>query len=242
MPIDFEELDYRQTDLGELILRRRGIPSLGGQAVFEVKLGDEFLMSSLFNEGEVALARLGLAELAAASLDVVVGGLGLGYTAAAALEYPQVATLLVIEALAEVIDWHQRGLVPLGATLSTDPRCRLIRGDFFALMEPPAQGFDPQNPERRFHAILLDIDHSPRKVLHPRHQRFYEPDGLRQLTHTLHPGGIFGLWSDDPPDDDFLHTLKTVFAAAQAHVVTFPNPLLNSQAANTLYIARTAYD
>ena len=79
MSIDFEELDYRNTPIGVVSLRRRRHVSLDID-VYEVKLGDEFLMSSLFTEGEIALARLGLAGLTG-PLDVVVGGLGLGYTA-----------------------------------------------------------------------------------------------------------------------------------------------------------------
>ncbi|MBA3609249.1 MAG: spermidine synthase, partial [Chthoniobacterales bacterium] len=63
MSRDFAELDFRETSLGELSLRRRRILSLGGMEVFEVKLGDAFLMSSLFHEVEVALAHLGLSEL-----------------------------------------------------------------------------------------------------------------------------------------------------------------------------------
>src|SRR5688572_27725065 len=114
MSSDFEELDYRRTPLGELSLRRRRLLSLEGRVVYEVKLGDEFRMSSLFSEGEVALATLGLAAHGGSLLDVVVGGLGLGYTAAAALDFPGVRSVLVIEALAEVIRWHRNALVPLG--------------------------------------------------------------------------------------------------------------------------------
>jgi spermidine synthase len=114
MSLNFAELDYRQTHLGELTLRRRRIPALDDTEVFEVKLGNDFLMSNLFNTGEIALADLGLAELDAGPLDVVVGGLGLGYTAAAALDHPTVRSVLVIEALVAIIDWHQSGLVPLG--------------------------------------------------------------------------------------------------------------------------------
>src|SRR5688572_24874473 len=236
---DFEELDYRRTPLGELSLRRRRVLSLEGREVFEVKLGDEFLMSSLFNEGEIALATLGLAGQDAAELDVVVGGLGLGYTAAAALDFPGVHSVLVIEALPEVIHWHQKGLVPLGAKLTADARCRLISGDFFALARSAGQGFDHDAPGRRFHAILLDVDHSPRHLLHPRHGAFYEPAGLRSLANFLHPGGVFALWSNDPPDEEFLEALTSTFAAAKAHVVTFHNPLQNREAANTVYVART---
>src|SRR5260370_37766052 len=132
MSRDFEELDYQETPLGGLIRRRRRMLSLGGMEVYEVMLGDAFLMSSLFHEVEVALAHCGLSELRGDSWDVVVGGLGLGYTAVAALEHREVASLLIVDALSPGIDWHQRGLVPLGAKLAGDPRCRMLVADFFA--------------------------------------------------------------------------------------------------------------
>ena len=112
MSLYFEELDYRLTPIGALSLRRRRELSLGVD-VFEIKLGDQYLMSSLFTASEIALARLGLAELSGPGLDVVVGGLGLGYTAQAVLEHETVKSLLVVEALDAVIDWHETGLLPL---------------------------------------------------------------------------------------------------------------------------------
>jgi spermidine synthase len=235
MSRDFEELDYRETPLGVLSLRRRRMLSLGRE-IFEVKLGEAFLMSSLFHEVEEALAHLGLSELKGDAWDVVVGGLGLGYTAAAALEHRQVMSLLIVDALEAVIEWHQRGLVPLGKKLTRDPRCRMVHADFFEQAQS-AQGFDPERPGRKFHAVLLDIDHSPRNLLHPGNAAFYEPDGLRALASHLHPGGIFALWSDDPPDEDFLEGLSTAFANARAHIVTFPNPLTESDSASTVYVA-----
>ncbi len=237
MSRDFEELDYRETPLGELTLRRRCVHSLGGIDVFEVKLGDAFLMSSLFHEVEVALANLGLAALDAGAWEVVVGGLGLGYTARAALDHAAVDSLLVVDALEAVIEWHQRGLVPLGPALTADPRCRFIHGDFFALAASES-GFDPAQPGRKFHAVLLDIDHSPRNLLAPQNAAFYQPAGLRALAEHLHEGGVFALWSDDPPDEDFLRALKSVFATATAQVVTFPNPLLDRESASTVYVAK----
>ncbi|MPR13400.1 spermidine synthase, partial [Microvirga sp. M8] len=100
--------------MGARSLRRRRDLRSGGD-IYEIKLNDEFLMSSLFNASDIALARLGLAALTGTSFDVVVGGLGLGYTAQAVLEHAQVGSLLVVDALAEVIEWHQQGLLPLGA-------------------------------------------------------------------------------------------------------------------------------
>ena len=241
MSRDFEELDYRKTPLGELTLRRRRVHALGGIDVFEVKLGDAFLMSSLFHEVEVALANLGLAALDPGAWDVVVGGLGLGYTARAALDHAAVKSLLVVDALDTVIEWHERGLVPLGPALTADPRCRFIHGDFFALAAS-ASGFDPDQQDRKFHAVLLDIDHSPRNLLHPQNAAFYEPAGLRALAAHLHDGGVFALWSDDPPDEDFLRALEAVFATSAAHVVKFPNPLLDRESASTVYVARKAME
>lgn len=239
MSRDFEELDFQKTPLGEVSLRRRRILSLGGMEVFEVQLGDAFLMSSLFHEVEVALAHLALSELGGDSWDVVVGGLGLGYTAVAALEHREVASLLVVDALAPVIEWHEKGLVPLGQTLTGDPRCRLLLADFFAGARS-VDGFDPEQPRRLFHAVLLDIDHSPRHLLHPTNAAFYEPDGLRALAAHLHPGGVFALWSDASPEDEFLDALGAVFATTRAHIVTFPNPLLDGTSESTVYVATKA--
>ncbi|HSH08249.1 MAG TPA: hypothetical protein VLA41_11345 [Burkholderiales bacterium] len=238
MTTEFEELDYCRTPLGELVLRRRRDPVLGGEPLLEVKLGDDFLMSSRFTAGEVALAEHGLAAVRAAHPDVVVGGLGLGYTAAAVLGKPSVRSLLVIELLAPVLGWHRKGLVPLGGQLCADPRCRLLQGDFFALAGAAQGGLDPEDAARRFDAVLLDVDHSPRHVLDARRGPFYAPAGLRAASRHLNPGGVFALWSNEPPDAEFESALAQVFVSSQTHVVHFDNPYTGYEAANTIYVAR----
>jgi spermidine synthase len=238
MSLLFEELDFRPTPIGTLSLRRRREMSLGVD-VFEIKLGDDYLMSSLFTASEIALANLGLAGLSERGLDVVVGGLGLGYTAQAVLEHASVGSLLVVDALEAVIDWHQSGLLPLGPVLTSDSRCRFVHGDFFAL-SASAGGFDPEAPARCFDAILVDIDHTPELLLDAGNASFYQPDGLRSLATHLRPGGVFGLWSNEPPDDGFTQRLAEVFAEARAEPVTFYNPLQNQDFTQAVYLARTA--
>lgn len=230
----FEVLDWQETPMGDISLRRRVEPSLEVD-VYEVKLGDEFLMSSLFTVAEVELARIGLAAAPGDGLEVLVGGLGLGYTAVAALEDPRVRSLTVVEALPQVIDWHERRLLPDTASLTSDARTHLVCGDFFGLVAG-GDGFGPGTPER-YHAVLLDIDHTPRHVLHPSHAAFYTAAGLRALKQRLHPEGVFALWSDDPPDEDFLALLSGAFASCRAEVVRFANPLTGGESANTVYVA-----
>ena len=232
----FEEIDFQPTPLGDLALRRRTVASLEDTEVYEITLGGGFLMSSLFTAVEIALADLALTAREG-PLDVVVGGLGLGYTAQAALEYPAVRSLAVVEFLAPVIEWHRRGLVPLGPILTADPRCRFLHEDFFARAADPLIGFDPATPGTKWHAVLLDIDHSPGNLLDETNASFYRPDGLRLLAGQIHPGGIFAMWSDGPPDDRFLQSLHEVFPAARAETVRFPNPLLGEESSSTVYLA-----
>jgi spermidine synthase len=220
--------------MGEISLRRRLEPALRVE-VYEAKLGDEFLMSSLFTVSEIALAEIPLAGIAGADLDVVVAGLGLGYTAHAVLSDPRVCSLRVVEALGEVIGWHRRGLLPMSDALTSDRRCSLVEGDFFAMVAAGSP-FGSDAPER-YDAILVDIDHTPRHLLHPSHAPFYELEGQRRLADRLHPGGVYALWSDDPPDEEYVAVVEHVFASCEAHVVTFPNPLTGGQAASTVYVA-----
>jgi spermidine synthase len=150
-----------------------------------------------------------------------------------------VRSLTVVEALGAVIGWHRDALLPYAAELTSDPRTRMVHGDFFALAAGDV-GFDVDAPGRRFDAVLLDIDHSPRQVLHPGNAAFYTADGLRRLARRLRPGGVFGLWSNDPPDEEFTAVLDEVFATTKAHVVSFPNPLQGRLSTNTVYVSRLA--
>ena len=235
MSRSFEELARIDTPLGEIVLRRRLEP-ISQRDIHEVILAGDGLMSSLFTHGEEQLAELGLAAVAADTLDVVVGGLGLGYTARTVLQDARVRTLHVIDTLDVVIDWHERHLVPVGVELTGDPRCTLIHGDFFALVDHDPPMLHADSPTH-FDAILADIDHSPRHFLDPSHASLYTPSGLRRLGRHLRPTGVFALWSNDAPDDDVVADLRAGFARADAHVISFWNFLIGDHTRSTIYVA-----
>lgn len=229
----FEELDWQPTPMGDLTLRRRREPAVGHD-VFEVKLGDEYLMSSLFTVAEEELANLGLAAAEGDALSVLVGGLGLGYTAVAALRDERVAAVTVIDRLAAVIGWHERMLLPASTELVGDARTSLVEDDFFAVMRA-----EPADGRGGYSAILLDVDHSPRHQLDPTHAGLYTAAGLQALDRHLAARGIFALWSDDPPDAAFMIELTAVFDDAVAHIVDFENPVTGGVSSNTVYVARS---
>ncbi|WP_372807824.1 spermidine synthase [Pontiella sp.] len=226
----YEQLDFQRTPIGDLMLRRRRMPLFGDTDIYEVKLGEDFLMTSLFHEAESQLSILGLAAVERDDLDVVVGGLGLGYTAVEALKDPRVASLTVVDFLQPVIGWHQSELVPLGKTLNEDPRCRLMQADFFALMR--------HAPERQLDAILLDIDHTPTNVLHQSNTHFYTEEGLAEMARHLKPGGVFAMWADGRPEAFFTQRLDRVFRSAESHVIEFDNPITEGTSVGAVYVAR----
>jgi len=142
---------------------------------------------------------------------------------------------LVVDLFQPVIDWHKAGLVPNGEILTADPRCELRQGDFFELAHT---GFDTNNPDRKFDAVLLDIDHSPEHYLDPENKSLYTAEGLGAIQNQLRPGGTFALWSNDPASDEFTAHLTTVFPTANAHNVEFPNPYTGTTSINSVYVAK----
>ncbi len=227
-----QELDYGDTPWGVISLRRRW-DRITERDVHEVKLGDDFLMSSQFTTGERELARIGLAavtESAGSSLTVLVGGLGLGYTALAALEDERVAELTVIEALPMVISWHVRDLLPDTEGMAADPRVRLVPDDFFDVVRAG-------RADRTYDAVLVDIDHAPDWLLRDDHGDLYTVEGFARVGAMLTDDGVFALWSDEPPEPEVVRRMGEAFEHADAHVVPFPNPITGGESTNTVYLA-----
>jgi spermidine synthase len=227
--VRIEELDFGDTPWGVISLRRRW-DRITERDVHEVKLDDDFLMSSQFTTGERELSRIGLAAVTPQSLTVLVGGLGLGYTALAALEDDRVTELTVVEALEQVISWHQRDLLPDTAGMAADPRVRLVLDDFFDLVRTG-------RADRTYDAVLLDIDHAPDWLLRDDHGDLYTVEGFSRVAAMITDDGAFALWSDEPPEPEVVRWMAEAFEDADAHVVPFPNPLTGGESTNTVYLA-----
>ncbi|HEX8443672.1 MAG TPA: hypothetical protein VF631_08495 [Allosphingosinicella sp.] len=233
----FEEIDHRDTRIGVLSLRRRRL-TRDSKDIWEIKLDEGYLMSSQFVEGEIALATLALSMVAGDRLRIVVGGLGLGYTAKAALDDPRVAHLSVIELIPEVIGWHREHLLPLGQALTSDPRCTLKEGDFFALSQAD-EGFGDEAGQLQ-DAILVDIDHSTTHLIHEASAAFYQTSAIASMIRKLRPGGVFALWSSDEISQEFLATMRAALTDVRAERVEFYNPYRDEPGFNIIYIGRRA--
>ncbi len=233
-----EILDYEPTDLGILCLRRRELLAEPGTIVTEVSLDHQFLMSSLHTVSERALATIALQMCGEMDLDleVLVGGLGLGYTTQALLESNRVARVEVVEYLPQVIGWLRSGLLPLSEALSEEPRLLVVQGDVYARLRsaPPA---------RRHDLILIDVDHSPEDRLskseseNENDPKFYTVEGLRMAQEHLTPGGILGVWSY-AESSPFLDALREVFREVRVEGVTYRNRHVEEDCTDWLYFAR----
>ncbi len=231
---NLEILAYETTPLGPLCLRRRELLSKPGTCVTEVTLNHEFLMSSMYTDSERALARTALQmHTAQGPLKVLVGGLGLGYTAREALQSPRVAQVEVVELLPQVIDWLTNGLVPLSTELcsamSQDGPLIVTQGDVYRRLANP--------PETHFDIIMIDVDHSPEERLDNLSAKFYTVQGLLNAKQHLAPGGILAVWSY-AKSSPFAEALRTVFNQVHVEPVTYENHLIDQQPTDWLFFAR----
>lgn len=226
---DFDILAAEPTSIGMICLRQREIAAAPGTFATEITLDHQFLMSSENTDSERALTTRALALHRGEGLRVLVGGLGLGYTAHEALRSPRVAQVEVVEFLPPVIDWMRRGLVPLAAELNADARLVIREGDVYGVLSAaPADGYD---------LILIDVDHSPDERLGPASDAFYTRAGLVAARRHLAPGGVLAVWSyaDSSP---FEVALREVFADVRVEAVDFENVVVGDAETNWLFLAR----
>jgi spermidine synthase len=215
--------------LGMIYLRQRELLSQPGTLVVELLLDHALLMSSCSAHSEQALAREAISMRAGRQLRVLVGGLGLGYTARAVLASPDVAALDVIEFLPQVIGWFESGLIPLGREIRADSRFSLREGDVYAYLA--------RDPVDRYDLILIDVDHAPEEHLGDANSTFYTEAALYKAGAHLAADGILGIWSY-AESRSFAQLLSQVFGEVRVERVTFWNPVIEQEESNWLFLAR----
>jgi spermidine synthase len=192
--IPWERLDAASVPgQGEpLRLMRRG-------AEYSIMSGANELMNSRLSGSEEALARLACARIVARGAPrVLIGGLGMGFTLAAALTVlgPD-ARVTVAELVPAVIVWARGPLAHIVGASLTDPRVSLHEGDVGEVIAAAPSAFD---------AIMLDVDNGPQGLSRAENDSLYAPAGLAAARAALRPGGVLAVWSA-APDEPFTRRL-----------------------------------
>jgi spermidine synthase len=184
--IPWEEIDRAKVpgQESELILRKRG-------KEFSIRTGGTELMNSRIHGSEEALAGLALKQVRQKpNLNILVGGLGMGYTLAETLKLSQPDTrIFVAELIPEVISWNRDHIGHLAGMPLDDPRVRVDASDVAAAIKKAA-----------WDIILLDVDNGPAGLTKRSNNRLYSDAGLKTAFKALTPGGVLAIWSagDDP--------------------------------------------
>ena len=190
----------------ELRLYRRGDE-------FSIKAGNSELMSSRVHGSEDALAELACKRLSNLSRPrVLIGGLGMGFTLAAALnELGADAEILVAELVPSVVNWNREIFSELTGDPLNDPRVTVYEGDVGKLIRAK---------EGAYNAILLDVDNGPEGLTRKENDALYSPAGLKSALAALHPKGIFGVWSISPDQPFSKRLQQTGFSVDEIPVRT----------------------
>lgn len=190
---------------GEVVLRRRGA---GPTAILELIVNGSFAIDSAETGTEEELADLALAGRTGAR--VLVGGLGLGYTAAALLR-SNLERLDVVELEPALLDWASHGLVPRAHAVLGDPRCRVHVGDVANVLTGRS------GPAGPWDAVVLDVDNGPDFLLHADNARLYDRPMLQVALGRLVPGGVLVVWSQGRAPE-LLRTLRRLDPDATEHL------------------------
>ena len=169
------------------------------------------LMNSLVHESEDALSDLACSKLLGLPSPVVlIGGLGMGYTLAAALKrLGSGAKVVVAELFADVIAWNRGPLGPLADHPLDDGRVTVREVDVARILQTEREEYD---------AVLLDVDNGPEGLVHDANNWLYTEDGLSAAFTALRPGGILAVWSASPDKAFRMRLRKTGFETEENRI------------------------
>ncbi len=200
--MDTVEIARAQSERGEVVLRRR-TSDLGADAI-ELRVNGVFVMDTLETASEMALAAAAL-DVVPDPRDVVVGGLGLGFTTQRVLADTRVERVMVVEIEDALIGWMRDGTVVHGPALLADQRVKVVNADISMAIAEARSTYD---------LILLDVDNGPGYLVNEANERVYERAFLERCRDLLNPDGALVIWSAAEAPD-LLAVLRTVFGEAE---------------------------
>ncbi len=201
--MDYVEIARAESERGELVLRERR--DAGSPAALELRANGVFVMDTQETSTEQALAdaALGLHD---DPKDVLVGGLGLGYTMHRVLADSRVERCSVVEIEQALVDWMRDGTIHHGPGLLADVRANVVVADIAVAVQEAA--------EDTYDLALLDVDNGPGYLVHESNAALYQPAFLTDVRRLLRPGGVLVIWSADR-SADLEATLEEVFGNAE---------------------------
>jgi spermidine synthase len=222
--VRYDEVARAEAPRGEVVLRRRN--ANGGPAVLELRVNGVFVMDTRETTTERALAQRALAEVPDPRT-VLVGGLGLGFTAHELLADPRVERVDVVEIEDAVIGWMRDGTVPHGPGLLADRRINVVHADVATVVEEAGAAV--------YDLVLMDVDNGPGYLVHEHNEALYQPGFLVAARRVLQPGGALVVWTADPAPA-LARALGEVFGHCEQ--VTHPVLLQGREEEYHLYLAR----
>jgi spermidine synthase len=179
-----EVIDRREGPYGEVVLRRHG-------GLLQIIANGCFLMDTSDGRSERRLVEAALGALdGRPGPDVLIGGLGVGFSLAHAAAEPRWGRIAVVEREPAIIDWHRSGpLAALSSRALTDSRTEIIEADLVAYVNETSDTYD---------ALCLDIDNGPDWTVTEDNRSLYSPAGLAACRERLTPGGVLAVWSAQP--------------------------------------------
>lgn len=200
------EVARAETERGELVLRRRTTPD--GPDVLELRANGVFVMDTLETSSEIELAAVAL-DLVDEPRDVVIGGLGLGYTLQRVLADHRVEQATVVEIEDALVEWMRGGTIPHGPALLADSRVKVVTADISMAIAEARHTYD---------LVLLDVDNGPGYLVHDDNEGLYSPTMLARCRDLLNPGGVLVVWSGNAAPD-LLVRLQEAFGGAEERAV-----------------------
>jgi spermidine synthase len=186
--VEYTEVARAESPRGEIVLRERRDPDAGpnSSVVLELRVNGVFVMDTFETSSEKGLATAALKRVENPR-NVVIGGLGLGFTVHEVLADTRVEKLVVVEIEDALVQWMRDGTVPHGPSYLADERVTVMTADIrIAMAEAAPAAYD---------LVLLDVDNGPGFLVYDENESIYQREFLQQVKEALRPGGALVIWS-----------------------------------------------